>query len=601
MNPSRPPGGHNRNRKADPALAPSVPESEHTRKIPAPRGADNQGGACAKKAAEDDAEKEEPCCICYTQLPDVGRGIIPCGHVFCFYCIHKWSKKANVCPTCRLEFTKISKTMSLKDLTKEEARKMRDKKTKCTNKRQLSRIKRKASRVKNPMKGVYVKVFRVRKKTLKLTPAEQAALPHPQAPGGSLHVAGGPAVGAAVGVPPVVAAGAGGYFVASFTQLRAQSDRLQLEQAVARAREEAAEAQSRARAAWQQAVAARQQAVRAGKLAAEDEAREARDRTAAAAAAAAEQQQEEEEEAETAGRSLGVDGWKRVWREAVVNADPFFEMFDDEDISDDDYFSDDEDTPVMTDAESAWFDHGASVGRGEEDTQHAAAAAAASPLAAAAAVAGAAAPAAPESLNTCLHVASTVGVRTRDAFVGRFDAPVEQAEREREQRREEDRSRRLDAATEGQDDERERLRELKRERVQTQQQQDEVGQQWETMQRRGRERQDLWNTAEAEDEAAVEASVGAETEVASTPMSLLAQVGQQHGGFAALPGQSQSLPSSDLSPWISLASALATAAAGPTTPTAPPGVRGTAAVAAWLVDGSATDWGWGLSPDAPPS
>ncbi|CAM9554748.1 unnamed protein product, partial [Pylaiella littoralis] len=72
MNPSRPPGddlGHNRHRKTDPALAPSVPESEHTRKMPAPRGVDDQGGACSKKAAEEDAEKEEPCCICYTQLP----------------------------------------------------------------------------------------------------------------------------------------------------------------------------------------------------------------------------------------------------------------------------------------------------------------------------------------------------------------------------------------------------------------------------------------------------------------------------------------------------------------------------------------------------
>lgn len=44
------------------------------------------------------------------------------GHVFCFFCIHKWSKITNKCPTCRLEFTKITKTLSLEDTLKEAAR-----------------------------------------------------------------------------------------------------------------------------------------------------------------------------------------------------------------------------------------------------------------------------------------------------------------------------------------------------------------------------------------------------------------------------------------------------------------------------------------------
>lgn len=40
--------------------------------------ADDGGGASAKKAAEDDADKDEPCWICHDDLPDVGRGILPC-------------------------------------------------------------------------------------------------------------------------------------------------------------------------------------------------------------------------------------------------------------------------------------------------------------------------------------------------------------------------------------------------------------------------------------------------------------------------------------------------------------------------------------------
>ncbi|CAN0385751.1 unnamed protein product, partial [Pylaiella littoralis] len=289
MDPSRLPGrnpGHNRLRKPDPSLAPAVPVSEHTRTIPAPRGVgDSGGGACSRKAAEDDADKEEPCCICCTQLPDVGRGIIPCGHVFCFCCIHTWSKKANVCPTCRLEFTKITMTMSSKDLIKEEARKAHDKK-KRTNKRQFARTKRKAARVKNPVEGVYVKVFRVRKKTQNLTSAQQAALPHPQAPGGHLHGAGGVVVDAAAGVGVV--------FMRRYPTAHAQRAHMQVQNAAERAREEAAEARSRARAARKQAVAARQQAVRAAELAAKDNAPDVRNRTA-------EEEDGEEEEEEEEG------------------------------------------------------------------------------------------------------------------------------------------------------------------------------------------------------------------------------------------------------------------------------------------------------------
>ncbi|CAN0057816.1 unnamed protein product [Pylaiella littoralis] len=455
MSPSRPPGkkpGKKRLRKPDPALAPAVPESEQTRKIPAPRGAGVDSGACAKKAAEEDAEEEEPCCICCTQLPDVGRGIIACGHVFCFCCIHKWSKKANVCPTCRLEFTKITKTLSHEDTMKEVAftERYKNKKKKCTDRRQFARLKRKAIRVKSPMEGVYLRVFRVKKK---LTTAQRAALRHPQGPGGSLHAG----------------------WRESYRQAQAQQAQERTDQAATRAREEAAEAQSRARAALQQAVAARQQAVRAAELAAGNQARDIRNRMA---------EEEEEDESEEEGwRSLEADGWGRGWREAVVDVDSVSE------------FSDDEDTPVMTDAGAVLVGPETGVGGGEEGTQHAAAAAA-SPAAPSPSVAAAAA--ASESLDTSLGAASAVDARTRGAFLGRFDRSVEQAEREREQRREEDRSRRLDSAAADEEAEgRERQRELKREqqqglqrdweqRQQQQQQQGEVDHQWgEAMQRRG--------------------------------------------------------------------------------------------------------------------
>eukprot|EP01040_Poterioochromonas_malhamensis_P013362 gene13362-14685_t len=36
-------------------------------------------------------------------------GELPCHHIFCFDCIHKWSKKDTVCPLCRVKFNFIDK------------------------------------------------------------------------------------------------------------------------------------------------------------------------------------------------------------------------------------------------------------------------------------------------------------------------------------------------------------------------------------------------------------------------------------------------------------------------------------------------------------
>lgn len=45
------------------------------------------------------------------------------GHVFCFTCIHEWTKKVNACPSCRVTFVKITKTLSPEDVAKEKTRK----------------------------------------------------------------------------------------------------------------------------------------------------------------------------------------------------------------------------------------------------------------------------------------------------------------------------------------------------------------------------------------------------------------------------------------------------------------------------------------------
>ncbi|CAN0266501.1 unnamed protein product, partial [Ectocarpus fasciculatus] len=37
-------------------------------------------------------------------------------HVFCFKCIHKWTKNESTCPVCRVQVRSITKTLSLKEI-----------------------------------------------------------------------------------------------------------------------------------------------------------------------------------------------------------------------------------------------------------------------------------------------------------------------------------------------------------------------------------------------------------------------------------------------------------------------------------------------------
>ncbi|CAN0057680.1 unnamed protein product [Pylaiella littoralis] len=188
------------NNKNQPALAPTPDRSQITRTIPLPtdlvarNGDKNDEVKNAKelekeenKEEEEEEEEEQLCAICQDQLPDVGRGILACGHVYCFQCIHQWCKTQNDCPGCRVEIKRIVKTLSADDVAKEEARQKLDFERKCSNKKQLARAKRRAKRVKIPMEDVVTKTIRIRPKSLKPTPAQQRAAPHPQAPGGWMH------------------------------------------------------------------------------------------------------------------------------------------------------------------------------------------------------------------------------------------------------------------------------------------------------------------------------------------------------------------------------------------------------------------------------
>eukprot|EP00903_Cladosiphon_okamuranus_P011264 g10622.t1 len=132
----------------------------------------------ARMAAED-AEKEEPCPICCDDLPDTGRAILPCGHVFCYTCIVVWTKTKAICPTCRVEFMKITKTLTAEDMAKEEARRKKqagktkkDKGNDATKngKDQKKRCTKKANKIKSPRPGVHVKTFRLRDKAKKKKP-----------------------------------------------------------------------------------------------------------------------------------------------------------------------------------------------------------------------------------------------------------------------------------------------------------------------------------------------------------------------------------------------------------------------------------------------
>eukprot|EP00752_Nemacystus_decipiens_P015673 g13987.t1 len=138
---------------------------------------DTSNGA---RQADEDTAKEEPCFICMGSLPNTGRSIIhPCGHVFCSTCIRKWTKNKarSRCPTCHVEFNTITKTLTPKDIAREEARLEFHRQKTNLNKNQKKRQRKKLTRVKTPAAGVKTKTFRIRDPTKK---SDIPAAPTPQ-------------------------------------------------------------------------------------------------------------------------------------------------------------------------------------------------------------------------------------------------------------------------------------------------------------------------------------------------------------------------------------------------------------------------------------
>ena len=46
----------------------------------------------------------EECSICYDPLGESLATHLPCGHVFCSECVHRWAKEAQGCPQCRTPY-----------------------------------------------------------------------------------------------------------------------------------------------------------------------------------------------------------------------------------------------------------------------------------------------------------------------------------------------------------------------------------------------------------------------------------------------------------------------------------------------------------------
>ncbi|CAM9807219.1 unnamed protein product [Ectocarpus sp. 4 AP-2014] len=190
--------------KNQPTLAPTPDQSEVTRAAPVPEeliarteGVSREEEEArrvgrAKKAAEEskkrEREEEEMCAICCDKLPDLERGVLSCGHMFCFACIHQWTKNSSICPGCRVQIKRITKTLSPADEAKAKGGTRKPRGIKKKTRKQLKRARHRDSRAKNPAAGFVTKTVRVRPKSLKMTPAQQRAAPHPQAPGGWMHV-----------------------------------------------------------------------------------------------------------------------------------------------------------------------------------------------------------------------------------------------------------------------------------------------------------------------------------------------------------------------------------------------------------------------------
>ncbi|CAM9742799.1 unnamed protein product [Scytosiphon promiscuus] len=133
------------------------------------------------KANESDEgiDDEDRCPICRDELPGVHRGIVKCGHVFCFSCIHKWVKRQkNSCPVCRADITSIKKTLSEAEIAE-----------KNRNWKPLTKAQRKRANSKSgigrppPNPFVRVATIRVRKKQSSEQIRQPVVARHPHAPG----------------------------------------------------------------------------------------------------------------------------------------------------------------------------------------------------------------------------------------------------------------------------------------------------------------------------------------------------------------------------------------------------------------------------------
>ncbi|CAM9109220.1 unnamed protein product [Ascophyllum nodosum] len=197
------PGGDN---KRQPELAPIPPK--RTRTIPEPlllhqRRLENSRGesSCStddggqaeaggsSKASKRDGVEEDKCIICLNNLPDVGRGVVSCGHVFCFICVHTWLKQQSTCPLCSAKVKSIVKTLTDEEIARLQGRE--EKSEKGTRKERWLEKKRQKKRkrdFKTYEGGVMTKTIRIRRRDQsKRTRLEARDEPHPQAPGGVFH------------------------------------------------------------------------------------------------------------------------------------------------------------------------------------------------------------------------------------------------------------------------------------------------------------------------------------------------------------------------------------------------------------------------------